>query len=178
MERNFLVSIFIEHNKFTLEYLSSPLNLKTLHCIFCETHQGCCPLPSALDDIIAPRAAWLSRGWEDRGKGPVEKKVQPPTPPWSQLYQTTCHPLQPSHAILASPWANKDPFQASPYCDHAEQKQSVPLGCSLWSDPAFSLLQLRWFVQRSTNQADSAFWIMCLVLSILERAWRLTWAIP
>jgi len=68
--------------------------------------------------------------------------------------------VQPSRAILASPWANKDPFQASPYCDRAEQKQSVPLGCSLGSDPAFSLLQLCRFVQRSTSNAVSA--IFCL----------------
>lgn len=34
------------------------------------------------------------------------------------------------------PGANKDPFQASPHCGHPEQKQSVPLDCSLWSDLA------------------------------------------
>lgn len=105
---------------------------------FSEIHQGNCPLPVVLGDIIAPTAAWLEVG-KTGGKGPVVKKVLPPTPPRSQLHSTTCHPVQPSHAIQASPWANKDPFQASPHCDRAEQKQSVPLGCSLWSDPAFSL---------------------------------------
>lgn len=107
--------------------------------LFGETHQGSCPLPAALGDIIAPTAAWLARGWKDGGQRACGKKVLPPTPPRSQLQWTTCHPVQPSHAIQASPWANKDPFQASPHCDRAEQKQSVPLGCSLWSDPAFSL---------------------------------------
>lgn len=114
---------------------------------------------------------------ERLGEKGLQQKVQPPTPPRSQLHQTTCHPVQPSHAILASPWANKDPFQASPYCDHAEQKQSVPLGCSLWSDPAFSSLQLNWFVQCSTRQSTSAFWFPCL-MSMLKRAWRLRWTIP
>lgn len=65
---------------------------------------------------------------------------------------------KPCHS--SSPWANKDPFQTSPHCDHAELKQSVPLGCSLWSDPAFSLLQLCCFV--STSQAGSAFWVFLL----------------
>lgn len=81
---------------------------------------------------------WLEVG-KTGGQRPCGKKVLPPTPPRSQLRWTACHPVQPSHAIQASPWANKDPFQASPHCDRAEQKQSVPLGCSLWSDPAFSL---------------------------------------
>lgn len=36
---------------------------------------------------------------------------------------------EPRHSSF--PGANKDPFQDGPYCDHAEQKQSVPLRCSL-----------------------------------------------
>lgn len=83
-----------------------------------------------------------------------------------QLHRTTCHPMQPL-------WANKDPFQPSPQCGRAEQKQSVPLGCLLGSDPAFSLLQLCRFVQRSTSNTVSSFWILRLVPSVLKRAWRL-----
>lgn len=94
----------------------------------------------------------------------LQEKVQPPTPPQSQLQQTTCHPVQPSHGIQASPWANKDPFQASPYCDHAEQKRSVPLGRSLWSDPGFSLLRLYWFVQR--NNQSGRFRVLNFLLAL------------
>lgn len=68
----------------------------------------------------------------DRSKGGEKKTTSlPPTPPWSQFHWTTCHPVRPNHAIQASPWANKDLFQARPQWDGAEQKQSVPLGCSL-----------------------------------------------
>lgn len=99
-----------------------------------ETHQGSCPIPVALGDIIAPTAAWQAIGWKERLEGWKHSKKTTKNPclhPWSQLHETTCHPVRPSHAIQASPWANKDLFQASPQCDRAEQKQSVPLGCSL-----------------------------------------------
>lgn len=34
-----------------------------------KTHQGSCPNPVALGDIIAPTAAWLARGWKERLEG-------------------------------------------------------------------------------------------------------------
>ncbi len=142
-----------------------------------ETHQGSGPLPAALDDIIAPRAARLRRGWKDRRKGPaVKSPASHATPvPVTPDHMPPCA-AKPCHSSF--PLGKQRPLSGRSYCDHAEQKQSVPLGCSLWSDPAFSLLQLYWFVQHSTSQADAAVWIFCLNLSVLKRPWRLSGAFP
>lgn len=153
---------------------------QTLHCnFFRETHQGSCPLPAALDDIIAPRAAWLGRGWKDRGKGPAVRSAA-------------------SHATLAPVTAGHMPPCATKPCHSSLplDKQRPLSGQSLlWSCRAEAicsswLLTVKWpslflatffywFVQRSTSQADlTAFWIFCLVLSVLKRSRRLSWAIP
>lgn len=71
---------------------------------------------------------WGGVGWCGGwfGGRSSQQIVQLPTPPHSQLHQSTCHPEQPSNAIRGPPpsQANKDPFQTSPCCDHTEQQQS------------------------------------------------------
>lgn len=78
---------------------------------------------------------------------------------------------EPRHSSF--PGANKDPFQDGPYCDHAEQKQSVPLRCSLWSGPAFVLHK------RPDRFCffDSFIYFFFLDLSVLKRALKQQWTI-
>lgn len=44
----------------------------------------------------------------------LQQRAQPPMPPWFQLHRTTCHPVQMSRAILASPEQTKTLFRTVP----------------------------------------------------------------
>lgn len=103
----------------------------------------------------------------------LQQRAQPPMPPWFQLHRTTCHPVQMSRAILASPEQTKTLFRTVPtvimqsrsnlflFAAHCEVAQ--PLFCT-------------------SGQTGSAFLIHLLIfffldLSVLKRALKQRWTI-
>lgn len=136
-----------------------------------ETHPVSHPLVRPVieaahcQDIIAPRAAWLCRCCIDGSGDDYD------LPRHTGPHATRCSQAM---AFEPPPGQTKTPFRPGPNCDHAEQKQSVPPGCSLWSDPGFFLLwQFCSYVQHSKSLNKFDFW--CCPTP--KGAWKMWWVI-
>lgn len=125
-----------------------------------ETHQGSCPIPVALGDIIDPPAAWLARSWKERLEGWKQSKAEKqktrnpclprhPGPSYTRPHATLCDQAMPFKPPLGQ---TKTSFRPVPNVIVRSRSNLFLLAARSFS------LQLCWFCPTPRQIPLFEFW--------------------